>query len=504
MTTYGVISTGFLVKPMSVIIDEITTEMHDTISQSLDLSATEPMGQTIGILSDKIHQLWEVAEETYKSAYPDSASDSALDEVASINAINRPAAAASTVTLDQLFLATGTTIPVDTEVRIGDTGAVFKTLVEVSNATGVDATVSTTAESSDTGAVQGLSGTIDTIVNAITGWSAAAALTNNTAETYNFSTARTLFVEIDEGDEQQITFSPPDFVAPASATAAEIAAVLDNDLTGGSAAAVGTKVRIYSDTEGEGSAIQVTGGSANSYLDFSTALIKGFNSADAVLGNDEMTDPSFRQYRIEVLRRPGAGTAASILSNVRAVEDVTKAIILENWTMDDPDFWGLPAKSFEVLAVGGTGADIAQAIFDKKDAGIEPHGDLSESIADSEGTNHTIKYSRPTEVDLYVIVSLKVDLSLYPTDGDDQVEEVITTYGTGLAIGHDSVASKIASLIMDSETGVAGVIDVSSVLQGVSDPPTSSGNFPIARTEIAMFDTSRITVSAVSGSLEDV
>ncbi|MCP4568608.1 MAG: hypothetical protein GY841_13610 [FCB group bacterium] len=466
------------------------------------MSATEPMGQTIGIFSDKIAQLWETAEETYKSPYPDSASGSALDEVASLSAINRPAAAASTVTLDHLFLATGKTIPVGTEVSIGENGAVFKTLVEVSNVSGVDATVSTTAESSDTGSIQGLSGTIDTIVTSISGWSAAAAITNDTAETYDFSAPRTLYVEIDEGEEQEINFSTIDFSIPAAGTAIEVAAVLDSDLTGASAAAVGTKVRIYSDTEGTGSAVQVTRGSANTYLGFSTDLIKGFNTLDAVLGQDEMTDPSFRQYRIEVLRRPGAGTLASILSNVRAVEDVTKAIALENWTLEDPDIWGLPAKSFEVLAVGGTGADIAQAIFDKKDAGIEPHGDLSSVIADSEGTNHTIKYSRPTEVELYVVISITVDLSLYPTDGEDLVKAVITGYGTDLAIGHDSVASKISGLVMDSEEGVAGVIDVTSVLQDTSDPPTSSGNFPIARTELAMFDTSRITVVAVAGSLE--
>ncbi|MCP4600174.1 MAG: hypothetical protein GY847_06505 [Proteobacteria bacterium] len=500
MTTYGVISTGFLAKPLSVIIDEITTEMQDTISQSLDLSATEPMGQTIGILSDKIHQLWETAEETYKAAYPDSASGSALDEVASLNAINRVSEATSTVTLDHIFLDTGTTVPVHSNVTVGESGAAFRTLSAVTNATGVDATYSVLAESVDTGPVQGLAGTIDTIETSVTGWNATAAITNDTAETYDFTISKTLSVEIDEGDTQYLTISSGVFPTPSAATAAQVAARIDAHLTGGTAAAVGTKIRIYSDTDGTGSAVQVTGGTANTVLDFPTDLIKGFNTLDAVLGNNEQTDPEFRQYRIELLRRPGAGTASSILSNVRAVENVTKAIILENWTMNDPDVWGLPAKSFEVLAVGGAGADIAQAIFDKKDAGIEPHGDLSETVADSEGTNHTVKYSRPTEVDLYVIISITVDLSLYPTDGDDQVEEAITGYGTSLAIGHDSVTSKISSLVME----VDGVIDVSSVLQGITNPPTSSVNYPIVKTELAMFDTARITVVAVSGSLEGV
>lgn len=103
----------------------------------------------------------------------------------------------------------------------------------------------------------------------------AAELTSGSAGTYNLSGGgETLTVKVDRGPVQTVTFQLTDFAAPAAATAAEVAAVINAQLVGASATTdvAGTSVVITSDRRGSGSYLEVTGGSANAgILDFSTS-----------------------------------------------------------------------------------------------------------------------------------------------------------------------------------------------------------------------------------------
>jgi len=66
-----------------------------------------------------------------------------------------------------------------------------------------------------------------------------------------------------------------DFVDASVATAAEVAAVLETDILGAAATSADGYVVLTSDTEGTGSYIEVTGGTANAELGFSTDEIQG-------------------------------------------------------------------------------------------------------------------------------------------------------------------------------------------------------------------------------------
>lgn len=104
---------------------------------------------------------------------------------------------------------------------------------------------------------------------------AAATVTCGNAETYNFTGGgQTLTVEIDGGATQTVTFQVGDFVAPAAATAEEVVIAMNAALVGCNCTGT-TDVTITSDTKGTGSYVQVTGGTANAILNFSTALNQG-------------------------------------------------------------------------------------------------------------------------------------------------------------------------------------------------------------------------------------
>jgi len=104
---------------------------------------------------------------------------------------------------------------------------------------------------------------------------ARAAVTAGNAPTYALVNGDTLLVKVDEGTEQTITFLTAEFVDIANATAAEVAAVINAKLSGGYADLNGGNPRISSDVQGTDSHIQVTGGTSNTALGFSTTQVDG-------------------------------------------------------------------------------------------------------------------------------------------------------------------------------------------------------------------------------------
>lgn len=105
----------------------------------------------------------------------------------------------------------------------------------------------------------------------------AAAVENTPAETFALSDHQLLTVKIDGGAVQTIEFLTEEFVNIATATAEEVAAVINAKLTGARATvtSAGTKVTITSDKKGYASWVEVTGGTANGVLTFSTTPVRG-------------------------------------------------------------------------------------------------------------------------------------------------------------------------------------------------------------------------------------
>lgn len=106
----------------------------------------------------------------------------------------------------------------------------------------------------------------------------AAAVENTPAETYALTNGQVLTVKIDaEAVAQSVAFLTAEFVNIAAATAEEVAAVINAKLLGAQATVTsgGTKVTITSDRKGTGSWVEVTGGTANAVLAFSTAPVQG-------------------------------------------------------------------------------------------------------------------------------------------------------------------------------------------------------------------------------------
>jgi len=482
MTTYGVTSTGFVKKDLEAVVNEIGEDQQDLISPTLNLLNSGVIGKNNGIFADQIRQMWDLAEAVYASRYPDSASGASLDSVCSITGYRREEPERSSVTLDRLYLDNGVTIPIDSVVSVGPSGARFITTAAVTNSSGYKGTYSTTAESEEYGEINGYSGTIDTIQTSISGWSAAAALTCATAETYSLD-GTSLTLQVDQGATQTVTFA-----AGNPWSASDVATQIEADTTGVDSYAVGTYVRVASDTEGTGSAIKITGGTANAVLVFVTDLIKGFNSEDAVPGNLEELDPSVRINRLNTVRAAGSSTFEALKAAVTLVDDVDQVILYEN----DKHYFssdGLPPNSFEVVALGGTDVDVAQAIFDTKPLGIRSWGSTVVAIDDSQGFSHDIGLTRPTEIILHIKLTLTID-STYPVDGDALVKAALVAYAATLTIGVDAIILQFKAIPLT----ITGVVDVPTFYMDIVPDPTGTANISIGVREIVSLSTGKIVI----------
>lgn len=104
----------------------------------------------------------------------------------------------------------------------------------------------------------------------------AAVLTSG-AETYALTDGWTLTVIVDGGSVQTATFNTADFSNIALATALEVAAVINTDITGVTADGSSGSVVLTTDSLGPTtySDLEVTGGTANGALGFSTTPVAG-------------------------------------------------------------------------------------------------------------------------------------------------------------------------------------------------------------------------------------
>jgi uncharacterized phage protein gp47/JayE len=212
------------------------------------------------------------------------------------------------------------------------------------------------------------------------------------------------------------------------------------------------------------------------------------NPLDAELGAVAESDSDLRARWREQLARRGSGTVDAIRADVLQIADFVR--VVENDTSTTVD--GIPAHAFETLVLGGIDADIAEAIFATKPAGIQAYGSTVVTVTDAQGSGHAIGFTRPTDVDIYLDVTIQYLSGQYI--GDDAIKLLLADWGdSNLGPGNDVIHNRLVQLLMD----VPGVIDVSVAIDDVASP-TTEANFVIGVREIARLDTSRIDVAATA------
>lgn len=459
MSSFGVTSTGFVRKTTQDVVDSLEAGEKANLStgSSTNVAADSVLGQLNGVVGAAIAEAWEVAAAVYSGQYPNGANDTSLDNVASLTGTTRNAATRSTGT----YTATGTPGTILTTGRV-----ISHSVSEDRFRTTADATlVATVAWVALTAYVVGdrVTNSGNVYICTVAGTSAASGGPTGTGDAIIDATVTWRFV---------------------GAGTADIDAALESEQFGPVAGPSGALTTIETPVAGWNG---------------------GRNLLDVAIGRDLETDADLKLRRLEELSRPGTATVDAIRSDLLDVTGVIDVFVFENVSdTTGPD--GEPSHSIECVCRTTTGdtpdATIDQAIADQifasKPAGIETFGfgtppqKVTKTVTDSQGTTHTINWTRVDDIDIFIDIAVTIDGDTYPIDGDEQLKTALVAEGNLLSAGDDVIAEKIKAQAF----AVTGVLDITSFEIDTVSPPTGTVNIPITNRQVADFDTSRVDVTS--------
>ena len=230
----------------------------------------------------------------------------------------------------------------------------------------------------------------------------------------------------------------------------------------------------------------ISGGAGE--INTSVNSVKGWssvNNADAIIpGRNRETDTDLKIRHTTAVATSGERDAASIAEAVGAVTGVSAVKVLEDISSPTPVY---------IYVIGGSDADIAKAIDDQLTVGIGTGGTTAIDVYnDTLREVKTIRFSRATDVDIYIDMVLSINESLFPADGDLQVKEALAGIFNGNSIGVDVIYNKLFQPIYT----VPGVI-VSQLFIGTSPSPSGTSDITIGNAWRAVLDTANIGISHV-------
>lgn len=166
---FGLTTSGFSPMRLADVFDQLADDLRGEWGQNIRTDDRSVIGQLLGVIAERLGDLWAEGENVYASAYLDGATGSALDDLVALAALTRRLAAYSVV---ELTLAgdEATVITVDSVIRDEET---LERWVILEEATITGGTATTTARPERTGPVVALAGTSWEIVTPISGWDTA-------------------------------------------------------------------------------------------------------------------------------------------------------------------------------------------------------------------------------------------------------------------------------------------------------------------------------------------
>lgn len=250
------------------------------------------------------------------------------------------------------------------------------------------------------------------------------------------------------------------------------------------------------------------------------------NPNAATNGEPAETNAAFRQRRSDSVSLPGNNMLDNMYANVAAVPDVTDVRVLENDSIDPTDANGLPYHSISIIVNGGTDAEVALAIYQKKNPGAPMfprwNGETSAWI-DPPGTNGVhvdvvspvtgniapITFQRAIAKQIYVALTYK-KIGNLPSDIDAQLKQAIVDdsnkvlFGDDTNVGFNLGGYSIGEIVpvgrlytpVNKVLGKYGDSYVVSLQIGLSAGSTSTTPIQPAYNELAEFSVANIAVTA--------
>lgn len=196
------------------------------------------------------------------------------------------------------------------------------------------------------------------------------------------------------------------------------------------------------------------------------------NIEPASPGLDAEIDPVLRARAETELQGAGTSPAEAIRAALSRVPLVSEVVVWEN-TTDAVDADGRPPHSVEAMVTGGDSAAVAAVLWAAKARGIATYGNTSVAVADAQGRAQTVRFTRPSDVNVYTVLRVSVNARLDPGDAAIQaaVRAVYATLGAGELVRRAAINCAVLDL--------RGVTNVQSVRLGASSSAALNEDFAV-------------------------
>ena len=233
---------------------------------------------------------------------------------------------------------------------------------------------------------------------------------------------------------------------------------------------------------------------------------QGFNPTRDIetfeTGGDTETDGEFRDRGRDELFAGGNDTSG-IKAVITKVPGVTEVQVFENRDCTTTDGNGIEPGHVEPIVTGGDDLAVATAILNRIPPGTSLQGTTELILADSEGNQFPIRFTRPAAVEITVFVTITnfAAEGTLPENFAAIAEAAVLAFGNANArvsqdVLYQQFIGPVADAIQDTFTGKFAYDFIDSEI-GLS-PATANSNISIGIRERADFDSSRIVVDLQS------
>lgn len=225
------------------------------------------------------------------------------------------------------------------------------------------------------------------------------------------------------------------------------------------------------------------------------------NLAAATPGQPVEEDSELRGRQMQSVANPSQALTDGILGAVLAVENVLDAQLYENDTnltintineAFNPN--GYPPHSITLVVDGGDGQEIANAIFLRKTPGCFTDGDQVHEIVDEFGVATTIRFYRPVEQTIEVVITIEA-LANYTSEVGDDIKQALVDYLNGLKIGQNIIISELWQAALSVDNNQYPLFSLTSLTAAIQGNPQGTSNISLEFNQKAVTTLNDITLT---------
>ena len=473
----GVTNAGFVPKRFNEIhagLEAVAKSIFQDLvkpGEEVDTSDTSTLGRFIGLITPALDEVWQGMEQTYQAFDPNSATGIALDNIVQYGGLTRQTGK-PTVLRASVWGLLGTVLPQGQVIRGADPARfVSTTSLTFSTSDMIGFSISPT--SLVVGDVVSFTFIVEEGVYTLSHTNASGDTVDTILADWKWQFDALMFNRY-EGvvANQKFYLTLKEYFTYITVPTMVNCVIMD------------VKKRLTFNSEDDGD-ISAPLNTVTTILTPVYGWTSVSNEISAEKGSEEETDEQLRErFRASKAIR-AYNMAEALYSQLLAIEDVSYARIYENMT-DVVDTKGLPPHSFMAIVKGGTDTDIGEAVWDNKPLGIASQGNTSVVVRDSQNLERTVKFSRSTEVPIYVNVTVEKVGTAFPANGVDLIRQAVVEFiNSNAGFGEEIIYTRMFTPINLVPGHQVNVLEIgrSSGAMGTTNIVLNWDEFPVGLPE---------------------